>query len=58
MVQDRRRNEPAPRRVDMAVAVARLLVGEEALGHEKLQLVLGAGHGDVEQAALYLDLLR
>ena len=51
MVQDRSRDELAPHRVDVAVAVARLLVGEEALGHEDLQLVLGAGHGDVEQAA-------
>ena len=56
VVQDRRRDEPASRGVDVAVAVARLLVGEEALGHEELQFILGAGHGDVEQAALLLDL--
>jgi hypothetical protein len=34
-----------------------LLVGVEALGQQQVELVLGAGHGDVEQAALLLDLL-
>jgi len=49
VVQDRRRDEPAARCVDVTVAVAGLVVGVEALGQEELQLVLGAGHGDVEQ---------
>ena len=41
----------------MTVAVAGLVVGVEALGHQQVELVLGAGHGDGEQAALLLDLL-
>src|SRR5262249_61142681 len=35
-----------------------LLMGEEALRRDQVQVILGAGHGDVEQAALFLDLRR
>ena len=40
----------------MPVAVRVLAVREEALRHDEVQVVLGARHGDVEQAPLLLDL--
>ena len=40
----------------MPVAVGVLAVREEALRHDEVQVVLGARHGDVEQAPLLLDL--
>ena len=40
----------------MAVALRMLAVGEEALRHHQVQVVLGAGHGDVEQAAFFFEL--
>ena len=42
----------------MAVALGLLAVGEEALRHDQMQVVLGARHGDIEQPALLLDLGR
>ena len=42
----------------MAVALRRLAMGEEALRHDEVQLVLRPRHGDVEQAPLLLDLGR
>ena len=40
----------------MAVAVRALAVRVEALRHDQVQMILGARHGDVEQAPLFLDL--
>ena len=42
----------------MLVAPRCLLVRIEALGNDQHELILGAGHGDVEQAPLLLDILR
>ncbi len=42
----------------MAVALRMLAVGEEALRHHQMQIVLGARHRDIEQAAFFLDLGR
>ena len=50
------RNEARARGIDVAVALRILAVGEEALRHHEMQIVLGARHRDVEQAALLLDL--
>ena len=49
-------NETAARGIDMAVAARMLAMGEEALRNHQMQMVAGAGHGDIEQAALLLDL--
>ncbi|MNJ64919.1 hypothetical protein D3C77_609040 [compost metagenome] len=43
------------RPVDVAVAHAGLLMHVEALRHDQLQAFLGARHGHVQQAALFLD---
>ena len=43
--------------VDVGVATTALLVRAEALRHHQTQLVLGAGHRGIEQAALFLDVL-
>src|SRR5262245_20303184 len=51
-------DEARARGVDVAIAVRALLMGEEALRRDQVQVILGAGHGDVEQAALFLDLRR
>ena len=50
--------ETGERCVDVALSVAVLAVGVEAQRVHEVELVLGAGHGDVEQAPLLLDLLR
>ena len=50
-------DEAGARRVEVAVAAAALLVHVEALGDEDRELVAGAGHGDVEETALLLDLV-
>ena len=42
----------------MAIALRMLAVDEEALWHDQMEVVLGAGHGDVEQATFLLDLGR
>ena len=52
------RNEPRARRIDVPIALGVLAVGEEALGHDEMQVVLGARHGDVEQPPFLLDLGR
>ena len=39
----------------MPVAARSLAVGEEALRHDQMQVVLGAGHRDIEQTPLLLD---
>jgi hypothetical protein len=38
------------------VAIAALLVNQETVRHDQMKMVLGARHGDVEQAALFFDL--
>src|ERR1700732_1974032 len=40
----------------MPVALCVLAMGEEALRGDEVKIVLGACHGDIEQAALLLDL--
>ena len=52
------RNEPRPSRRRHGDRPARLAMGEEALRHDQVEIVLGAGHGDIEQAPLLLDLGR
>src|SRR5258707_5655621 len=42
----------------MAIALGILAVREETLWYDQMQIVLGAGHRDIEQAALLLDLRR
>src|SRR5258708_39290497 len=42
----------------MAIALGILAVREETLWYHQMQIVLGAGHRDIEQAALLLDLRR
>ncbi len=39
----------------MPVAVAALSVHEEPLRHDQVQMILGAGHGDVKKPPLFLD---
>ena len=40
----------------MAIALRMLAVGEEALRHDEMQVVLGASHRHVKQAAFFLEL--
>ncbi len=42
----------------MAVALRRLAMGEEALRHDEVQIILRPRHGDVKQAPLLLDFGR
>ena len=41
-------NETTSRRIDVAVAPCVLAVGKKALRHHQMQIILGAGHGDVK----------
>ena len=40
----------------MPVALGVLPTGEEPLRHDKMQIILGAGHCDIEQSALFFEL--
>jgi hypothetical protein len=42
----------------MPIAERILAMGEEALRHDEMQIVFGAGHRDIEQTPLLLDLGR
>ena len=42
----------------MTIALGMLAVHKEALRHDQMQVVLCAGHGDIEQATFLLDLGR
>src|SRR6476660_1205546 len=42
----------------MAIALRILAVREETLWYDQMQIVLGAGHGYIQEAALLLDLRR
>src|SRR5258708_31382914 len=53
-----RRNEPCPGGVDMPVALGMLAMGEEALWYHEMEVVLGARHRNIEQAAFFLDFGR
>ena len=60
MVQSKRpeqrlRDEPAPGRKDMAIAVSPLAMREETLRHKEVQFVAGARHCDVKKPTLLLD---
>ena len=50
------RNEPRAHGIHVPVAIAALLVNQETVRHDQMKMVLGARHGDVEQAALFFDL--
>jgi hypothetical protein len=52
---ERFRNEPAARGIEMAIAVVPLTVREEALRHDQVEFIAGARHRDVKQAPLLLD---
>ena len=52
------RDEPAQRRIDVAVAIAGLLKGKEPVGDDEVQDVFCSSHRYVEQTPLFLDLLR
>ena len=39
----------------MAIALGTLAMGKEPLRYYQVEIVLGAGHRDMEQAALLLD---
>ena len=41
----------------MSVAQRVLAMHEEALRYDQMEVVLGAGHGDVEQAPFFLKLM-
>src|SRR5579863_1018357 len=58
MLEQRGRDEAGAARVDAAVAVPRLSVDIEALRDDEREFVLRAGHRDIEEAPLLLDLLR
>jgi hypothetical protein len=51
-------NEAAARRINMAVALGILAMREKALWNHKMEIVLGAGHRDIEKAPLLLYLGR
>ena len=42
----------------MAIALRVLAVDEEALRYDQMEVVLGAGHGDIKQASFLLDFGR
>jgi hypothetical protein len=42
----------------MTIALRVLAVDEEALGHDQMEVVRCARHGDVEQPPFFLDLRR
>jgi hypothetical protein len=42
----------------MAIALGTLAVREETLWYHQMQIVLGAGHSYIKEAALLLDLRR
>src|SRR5258708_38746153 len=49
------RNEAGARGINVAVALA---LGEKPLRDHEVEIVLGARHGDIEEAPLFLDLVR
>ena len=56
--QQGRRDKSCSRRIDVSVALHILAMNEQALRHDKMQAVLGPGHGDMEQAAFLVDVRR
>jgi hypothetical protein len=54
-MEDVSRDKSRPHCVHMAVAVAALRPRKEALRDDQMQIVLRAGHGNVNEAALFLD---
>src|SRR5579863_2653526 len=48
--------EARPRSVEVTIALRVLAVHEKALRHDQVEVVLCAGHGDIEQAPFFLDL--
>jgi hypothetical protein len=48
--------KPGARGVHVAVAIALLLVSKETLRQDQMQMILRAGHRDIEKTALFLEL--
>jgi hypothetical protein len=40
----------------VTIALGALAVGEEPLRDDEMQIILGAGHGDIKQTPFFLDL--
>jgi len=40
----------------MSVTIAALCMREKTLWDDQMQMILGSSHGDIEQAAFFLDL--
>src|SRR5690242_15787149 len=57
MLKQRGRDEAGAARIDAAVTIPRLPMNIEALRNDERELVLRAGHRDIEEAPLLLDLL-
>src|SRR4029453_18054818 len=51
-------NKTGSRCIDVAVTLRVLTVRKKALGYDKMQIILGAGHGDVKQPTFFFDLGR
>jgi hypothetical protein len=52
------RNETSSGGIELPITMRALAMDEEALRYDQMKIVLCAGHGDVEQTALFLDLGR
>jgi hypothetical protein len=55
---DTRRPRCRTGRIHVAIALRILAVGEETLRYHQMQIVLGPGHRDIEEATLLFDLSR
>jgi hypothetical protein len=58
VVEQSVRDESCPLGVHMPVPVHSLLMRKEPLRNDHVQMILGARHGDVQKATLFLDLKR
>ena len=54
--QDIGGNKARARRVHVPVAIAALRLDVKSVRQKQMQMILGAGHGDVKQPPLFLDL--
>ena len=57
-MQQARRNEAGPGRVDVAIPLPALPVRKEAVRRDEMKAVLRPCHGDIEQAVLLFELRR
>jgi hypothetical protein len=51
-------NKTGSRCIDVAVTLRVLTVRKKALGYDEMQIILGAGHGDLKQPTFFFDLRR